>query len=200
MKFRFLLAALAALLVVPSPSTAQNTTNGLLPGDVVLIDIWREDDLSGRFVVDENGEVILPLLGRKAVIGIGPDELRAQLTEDYSQYLVNTAVNVTLLRRINVLGEVNVPGQYEIDATQSIAGVIAQAQGITSEGNSDDIRLLRNGQITRTDLNGTLTLADAGIRSGDQIVVGRRSWLSRNFQSLVGVGSIVANIIVIVTR
>jgi protein involved in polysaccharide export with SLBB domain len=132
------------------------------------------------------------------VVGISPDRLREQLTEEYANYLVNTAVNVTLLRRVVVLGEVRVPGQYTVDATQSVADLIARAQGLTPDGNADDIRLLRQGGSFRTNLNGTLSIVEAGIRSGDQIVVGKRPWLSRNFSSLVGVASIIANVIVII--
>lgn len=202
-----ILPALLALLALAAPAWASaqaapaqagQAANSLLPGDVIRVAIWREEDLSGDFQVDQDGSVILPLLGRRQVVGISPDRLREQLTEEYGQYLVNTAVNVTLLRRVVVLGEVRVPGQYTVDATQSIADLIARAQGLTPDGNADDIRLLRQGESFRTNLSGTQSIAEAGIRSGDQIVVGKRPWLSRNFSSLVGVASIIANVIVII--
>lgn len=196
-----LLAVLLAGLVWPGEVSAQaetpQATDALLPGDVVQIEIWREDDLSGEYIVDENGFVVLPLLGPTQVTDFSPRELRDFLIDGYNEYLVNTSVNITLLRRVNVLGEVQVPGQYLVDATQSIAGLIAQAQGITPEGDADDIRLVRDGVATRTDLSGTLSIQQAGIRSGDQIVVGQRSWFSRNFSSVVGIASIIANIVVI---
>ena len=120
--------------------------NSLLPGDVIRVEIWREEDLSGEFQVDEEGGVVLPLLGKKQVLGISPDDLRDQLSEEYAQYLVNSAVNVTLLRRIIVLGEVRVAGQYTVDATNSVADVIARAQGVTPGGNAEDIVLVRDGR------------------------------------------------------
>lgn len=208
---RILAALLAfAALSAPAGASAQDVpprdtaaqalqgANSLLPGDVIRVAIWREEDLSGEFQVDQDGSVILPLLGRRQVVGISPDRLREQLTEEYADYLVNTAVNVTLLRRVVVLGEVRMPGQYTVDATQSVADLIARAQGLTPDGNADDIRLLRQGESFRTNLSGTQSIAEAGIRSGDQIVVGKRPWLSRNFSSLVGVASIIANVIVII--
>jgi len=205
---RILPAVLALLaLAVPGGASAQNAppavpqdANSLLPGDVIRVAIWREADLSGEFQVDQDGSVILPLLGRRQVVGISPDKLREQLTEEYGNFLVNTAVNVTLLRRVVVLGEVRMPGQYTLDATQSVADLIARAQGLTPDGNAEDIRLLRQGESFRTNLSGTLSIVEAGIRSGDQIVVGKRPWLSRNFPSLVGVASIIANVYVIVRR
>jgi len=200
-----LLLLLAFLALMPAPLASQvaptaESTNSLLPGDVIRVAIWREEDLSGEFPVDQDGSVILPLLGPRPVVGISPEALREQLHEEYAGYLVNTSVNVTLLRRIIVLGEVRVPGQYTVDATQSIADLIARAQGLTPDGNAEDIRLLRQGESFRTNLSGTESIVDAGIRSGDQILVGRRGWLSRNFPSVVGVASLIANVVVIVSR
>jgi protein involved in polysaccharide export with SLBB domain len=199
---RFLSAAALAGTLLGAPLAGQTPAAGseatsLLPGDVIRVQIWREEDLSGEFQVDEGGTVVLPLLGRKQVNGISQDRLRDQLTEGYGEYLVNTAVNVTLLRRVNVLGEVRVPGQYTVDATNSVADVIARAGGITSDGNADDIVLIRGGQRLRADVSGTLSLQEAGIRSGDQITVGKRGWMSRNFASMASVISILANFYVI---
>ena len=174
--------------------------SSLLPGDVIRIQIWREEDLSGEFQVDEKGSVVLPLLGRRAVVGISADRLRDELTREYGQYLVNTAVNVTPLRRVIVLGEVRVPGQYTVDATNSVADVIARAQGVTAEGDAENIVLVRDGQRLRAGLLGTQSLQEAGIRSGNQILVAKRSWASRNFPSVVGIVSILANLYVIIAR
>lgn len=182
-----------------APATTASS-NSLLPGDVIRVRIWREEDLSGEFQVDEDGFVVLPLLGRKPVVGIDPDLLRDQLTQEYGEYLVNPAVNVTLLRRIVVLGEVRVPGQYTLDATNSVADVIARAQGITPDGDAEDIVLVRDGRRLATGLSGTESLQEAGIRSGDQIIVGQRGWASRNFSSIVGIASILANMYVIIAR
>lgn len=177
--------------------TAANETNSLLPGDVIRTQIWREPDLSGEFQVDEDGAVVLPLLNKVQVSGISEDKLREHLQSEYGKYLVNTAVNVTLLRRVNVLGEVRVPGQYLVDATNSVADLIARAQGLTTDGNAEDIVLIRGGQRLQAGLAGTQSLQEAGIRSGDQILVGKRSWASRNFGSIGTAVSILANIIVI---
>lgn len=177
-----------------------NEQNSLLPGDVVRVRIWREEDLSGEFQVDENGFVVLPLLGRRQVMGISPAVLREQLTDQYAEYLVNPSVNVTLLRRITVLGEVRVPGLYPVDATVSVAALIALAQGLSPDGDADDIRLVREGRVIRSNLRGTAVIGEEGIRSGDQIIVGKRSWISRNIASLVGIVSIITNVIVIVAK
>lgn len=196
------LALLVLFLVVLAPvaTPAQDVdgsraaANSLLPGDVIEVRIWLEPDLSGKFQVDEGGEVVLPLLGKKQVVGISPQALRDQLTEEYKRYLINPSVNITLLRRINVLGEVRVPGLYTVDATVSVADVLAMAQGLTPDGDANDIVLVRGGAIIRSNLTGTMVIGEAGIRSGDQIIVGKRSWAERNIGAIIGLASIVASI------
>ena len=190
----------AAQQAIPGTSSPAGSATSLLPGDVIRVQIWREDGLSGDFQVDEDGVVVLPLLGRKQVVGVSPDDLREQLTQEYDQYLVNPSVNVTLLRRVTVMGEVRVPGLYPVDATVSVAQLIALAQGVTPDGDVNRITLVRSGQTIRADLAGTMAITEAGIRSGDQLLVGKRSWISRNLSSLAWISSIATNIIVIATR
>jgi len=182
----------------PTGSAAVDDATSLLPGDVIRILIWREGELSGDFPVSGDGTVVLPLLGTRPVLGISMDRLRDQLTTDYDEYLVNPSVNVTLLRRITVLGEVRLPGNYLVDATVSVAQLIAQAQGVTPDGDINKLQLLRGGQIVRGDLSSTLLLTEAGIRSGDQVTVGKRGWLSRNLTSMVGLLSIVSNVVSVI--
>ncbi len=195
-------AAPASAQTPPVVSSAPNASSAtsLLPGDVIRIQIWREEGLSGDFQVDESGEVVLPLLGRKPVVGVSPETLREQLTEEYDQYLVNPSVNVTLLRRVTVMGEVRVPGLYPVDATVSVAQLIALAQGVTPDGDVNRITLVREGRTIRTDLAGTMAITDAGIRSGDRLLVGKRSWMSRNLSSLAWITSIVTNLVLLVSR
>ncbi len=179
-----------------TPLAGAETANSLLPGDLIRVAIWREESVSGDFTVDERGSVVLPLIGPKMVLGISPDSLRSQLIAEYARFLVNPAVNITLLRRINVMGEVRVPGLYAVDATNSVADLIAKAQGVTQEGDAEDIVLVREGRSQS--ITGMVSLQGAGIKSGDQIVVGKRSWWGRNFSSFVSVISVLTNIAVAV--
>ncbi|MBW3535604.1 MAG: 50S ribosome-binding GTPase, partial [Gemmatimonadetes bacterium] len=78
--------------------------------------------------------------------------------------------------------------------------VLARAQGVTPDGDAEDIVLVRGSERLRTGLSGAESLQDAGVQSGDQIIVGKRGWASRNFSSIIGVASILANIVVIFTR
>lgn len=162
----------------------------LLPGDAVRVQVWRESDLSGTFAVDDRGIVTLPLLGEREVIGLDPSELRDALLADYKEYLQNPSIEVTILRRITILGEVRSPGLYPVDATISLADALALAGGITPIADPNKIQLVRDNEIIAEGVDQAAVIGASDIRSGDQIVVGQKSWLARN--SGVVLGSLIA--------
>ncbi len=160
------------------PVDAQGLT--LLPGDMVEVRVWREADLSGAFQVDEDGVLTLPLLGRWPVAGVPVQELRRQLLEAYAVELRNPSIQLLFLRRIHVLGEVNQPGLVQADLSLSLAGAVALAGGASGQGSLRRLTILRNGEVLEAEVGPELNLTAVGLRSGDQIMVGRRSWLDRN--------------------
>jgi protein involved in polysaccharide export with SLBB domain len=168
---------------------AVGSTASLRPGDAVQVAIWREPDLSGKFQVDEQGVVTFPLLGPENVEGIAPDSLQKSLVAQYTKYVVSPSIKVTLLRRVAILGQVQKPGLYPVDATMTLSDALALAGGVGPDGNENDIRLIRNGDVVRQTLSQATVVGASPIRSGDQIVVGKRSWFSRNLPivtSLIG--------------
>lgn len=203
---RALYGALGLALLVFAPALAAQSapaagpTAGagvtLQPGDLVRIQIWREQDLSGDFLVNERGIVTLPLLGDRLVTGIPIAQLRDTLVAQYQVQLRNPSITVMPLRRVNVLGEVQKPGLYPVDPTISLAGAIALASGTTPLGDLNRIRIIRDGQVIRERAGAAESLSQIDIRSGDQILVGRRSWLARNTDTLIGTGiSLIASVI-----
>jgi protein involved in polysaccharide export with SLBB domain len=152
----------------------------LRPGDVIRLKIWREPDFSGDYPIDENGMATFPRLGPVRAASFTTDSLKRTLVASYATYLVNPSIEVTTLRRLNVLGAVRNPGLYQVDPTVTVADAIALAGGITDNGQSDRVELVRDGKRLPANVNGTTRLADTPLRSGDQLFVPQRSWLSRN--------------------
>jgi protein involved in polysaccharide export with SLBB domain len=197
-------ALLFALLLAlfAGPALAQQTTT-LRPGDAIRVEIWREKDLSGEFPVGVDGTVTLPLLGRQRLVDIPMEQIRDTLIALYGRTLRNPSIDVTPIRRVSVLGEVQKPGLYGADPTLSLAGVVALAGGSTEDGNLNSIRIIRDGQVLREKVGAGETLSGADIRSGDQIVVERRSWFARNTVFLLSAGLSLATSIattIILTR
>jgi protein involved in polysaccharide export with SLBB domain len=187
----FLCSAVAVFLLAVPPAVAQDTSDTtrlaqahtpefILPGDVVRLRIWREPDLSGDFPIDETGEVVLPRIGPVKATSETPESFKAKLYSEYQKYLAQTSIDITVLRRVQVLGAVRNPGLYPLDATMTISDAVAMAGGVVTDGNEKKVELVRGGQKLVGNLPRRTRLADTPIRSGDQLYVPYRSWLSRN--------------------
>jgi protein involved in polysaccharide export with SLBB domain len=191
------LASESRAQALPRQSAATSESpEPLRPGDVVRLRIWREPDLSGDFHVDESGLVVLPKLGPVSVGVISRDSLRRSLLAAYSTYLKNPSIEVVLLRRVNVLGAVRNPGLYPVDPTMTIADALALAGGPTPEGKRDRVDLVRGGDRLKVRLDPATRLGDTPIRSGDQLFVPERSWLSRNPGLVIGTLTAVTALVV----
>lgn len=159
---------------------ADSGLSAIRPGDLVALAVWREPDVTGEYSVDERGIAVFPLIGELVVSSIPADSLRPQLVVALSKYLRNPTIEVKVLRRISVLGEVLRPGVYSVDPTISVADALAMAGGVASTGNSGNIKLIRNQIEYRDQLTSQSLISSLPLRSGDQLVVAQRSWLSRN--------------------
>lgn len=167
----------------PPPQAAAPVPNGsigLKPGDAVKVRIWQEPDLSGEFMVDQNGIIVFPLLGERQIEGVSPEEVKSSLTADYREYLENPSVEVTVLRRIAILGEVRNPSLYMVDPTVTLTDALALAGGIAPTGNKNDIRLVRDGQVLIQSMDANQVIGATVIQSGDQVIVGQQGWARRN--------------------
>jgi polysaccharide export outer membrane protein len=163
-----------------SSATSDREQPALMPGDMVRLKIWREPDLSGDYTVNEDSIAVFPKIGPLHVGALTPDSLKAQLLTGYARYLQDPAVEVTFLRRVNVLGAVKNPGLYHVDPTMTLADVVAMAGGVSSDGNSKQIELLRRGKPVATMVSLQSPVAELPLQSGDELRVPQRSWLSRN--------------------
>ena len=176
----------AASLLSPSlqaqgvPASGEGRKAVLQPGDMVRLRIWREPGMSGDYRVDESGTVVFPRIGALAVGQISTDSLRMLLVSIYSAQLRDPSIEVTVLRRVNVLGAVRNPGLYHVDPTMTVADVMAMAGGVSTDGNPNRVELVRQGQRVSVRLSQQSLVAESPIRSGDQLWVPERSWLARN--------------------
>lgn len=195
----------AAQLLVAAAAHAQqsapdSTAVYLRPGDVVRLYIWREEDLTGDFPVPESGVVVFPKIGPVKVTQTSVPALKEALRTEYLKYLRNPSIEITILRRVSILGAVREPGVYPIDETMSVSNVLALAGGATEAGKPDEVRLLRDGETLVTTISQKTRISDLPLRSGDQLWVPQRSWASRNtgfISALIsGVLSVVIAIIV----
>jgi polysaccharide biosynthesis/export protein len=162
------------------PAAVKASQEYVQPGDVVKLWIWREEELSGEFLVPNTGMVVFPKIGAQQVTERPMPELRDALLAEFQKYLRNPSIEITFLRRVNVLGAVRKPGVYPLDPTMTVAMALAMAEGTTPEGRSDRVELIRDGERLIANINQRTKIAELPIRSGDQLFVPERSWMSRN--------------------
>ena len=182
----FALAVALLAVLAGAPAAAQNPPSApdslrviaVRPGDVVKIQVWGHEELSGEFPVDENYDLFYPIVGAINVRELTVRQLRDRLNHELESLFQHPFIVVVPLFRIAVLGEVQRPSLYSIDPTMTVYDVIALAGGVTTAANQRKIQLLRGGEEVRLALDATAigraTLRDLGIRSGDHIVVPRK--------------------------
>ena len=140
------LAQQAAAPVQPAESSAD--TYHLDTGDQVKMTVYGEDDLSGTYQVDGNGNLQLPLIGQIHVAGLSIPDFQSAVEAKLSQgYLVNPRVSaeVANYRPFTILGEVNKPGEYPYESGMTVLNAVALAGGYTYRADQDVVYIRRKG-------------------------------------------------------
>lgn len=192
--FPLICAATAAAAQEEGLITTGSGGYTMRPGDVLRIEVWGRQELTGRFQVDELGNVNYPMLGAISTVGINVAELRDTLRTGLESLFADPFVTIIPLFRLAVLGKVRDPGLYTVDPTLTVLDVVALAGGPSADGNLNGTRLLRGGEeirvnLRRQSLRGQ-TLQEMGVRSGDQIIVPRKAITAGDLSLFVAVAQL----------
>ena len=170
------------------------------PGDRIALHFLRERELSESLTVNERGEAAFPKLGVLRVDSMTIAQLQDTLRARYAEYMRMPELEILVLRRVTVNGEVRIPNVYLVDGTSTVRDVIARAGGITDAGNRDGVEIVRGSR--RIPVRGW----DRGdgqqfdLESGDQITVSRKNWLALNALPVVSAAVLVASFVIQITR
>lgn len=126
----FLILASIGAAQVPDPSA-------LRPADVVDVVVLGQPSLSADFVVDKDGVINYPLIGRVEAAGLSPADLARKLqTLLGAGFLKKPEVSVRVKeyrsRPVLVLGEVVRPGIYSLKGDRSVLTTLSEAGGLTA--------------------------------------------------------------------
>lgn len=109
------------------------------------------------YVVDKNGYITFPILGKIMVLGKTTTEVSEIIKTEIAKEVQDPYVRVQLINcRINVLGEVRSPGAKSINKERySIMDALADAGDLSEYGRRDNILLIRekNGNKSYHRLN-----------------------------------------------
>ena len=146
--------------------------------------------------VNENGKVILPIIGAVEVDGLTIVAASARLSSLYRRYYVepplvriqfapNPADGGAPWGYVTVLGRVSQPGQVNLPATRdlTVSGAIQGAGGLGTSANQTAVRITRIGEagkkyqtvvnLNRIGSDGA-TIQDVPLKAGDLVFVPKR--------------------------
>ena len=191
--------------------------------DMLTISVLGHDDLSvgsiyaplggstkesGKWVIiDVDGEVVLPLIGRIKLADLTIKEGELYLQTLYSKFLESPRITLRVVNRtISVLGEVSRPGNFPVDKQQiTLLEALSVAGGFTDNARPSKVQLIRNKPNTVEtyiiDLTRLSSLSEPKLllQSGDVIYVPprRTKFVTRTGSNILPFISIITGLILI---
>jgi polysaccharide export outer membrane protein len=140
------------------------------PNDVLTITVFNQPQLSGKFVVESDGTLAFPLLGRVAVGGLSiravEDEMRRRLAAGYvKDPHVSVMMEQYHSQQIFVMGEVRQPGSLQFTGSMTLIEALARV-GSTTERAGPEAVIVRS----RTAESSAIAMPPAGDSSNAETI------------------------------
>ena len=104
------------------------------PGDVLRLDVWNREKLSGEHVVGPYGKITLPMAGVFQIGGLRREEAAERIAAAYKAYYDAPLVTVKILQFLNnkvyVLGRVSNPGVVHFEGNGTLLEALSLAGGL----------------------------------------------------------------------
>jgi protein involved in polysaccharide export with SLBB domain len=137
--------------------TVARPTGAMRAGDVLTIRVYRDSELSGKYVIDADGNVQIPGLGVIRAGGLPPADITHRIVDALHDRGFRTPeIAVWPQIRVSVLGEVRTPALYPVDPGTSLMEVITMAGGPSERANLRRTRVIRDGKTYTVDFEQAL--------------------------------------------
>jgi polysaccharide export outer membrane protein len=153
------------------------------PGDVLDISVWKVADLTKMVTVLPDGKIAFPLVGQLAAAGKTVEALSMELEKKLSRFVPDVNLSV-LVHQVNsmmiyVIGRVNNPGRFVLNANADVLQALAMAGGLNPFAEGGKIKIFRKQgggtEIIRFDYDDVVKGKDLAqnivLMRGDVIVV-----------------------------
>ena len=128
------------------------------PGDEVIIDIWGDSQQTLRQEISPDGTLTDPQIGPIVLNGLSVKEANSRLKNAYSRiYSAMNGENPTTFMkmslgeirsiRVNVMGEVVMPGTYTLPSLASLFHALYNAGGVNDIGSLRSVKVSRAGCV-----------------------------------------------------
>jgi polysaccharide export outer membrane protein len=144
----------------PDPSATQPHDYVIGLDDLLVINVWKEPEISRSVPVRPDGKISLPLIGDLRASGRTVVQLQDDIKQQLLTYVSNPTVTVIVQeaksQKFNILGEVEHPGCYVLSRSLTVLDAIAIAGGFRDFAKTGKIYVLRinaDGSHTRLAFN-----------------------------------------------
>jgi len=141
----------APVAVSAPPAGIYGSQQILKLNDSLVVSVFDQPELTTKVIIDNQGLVVLPLIGSVKVGGLPLAQATAQVQNLYGRdYLVDPKVTIQIdqlaILRFTILGQAQRPGTYDFprDENLNLLDAIAMAGGYTRLALRSSITLQRN--------------------------------------------------------
>jgi len=156
------------------PTQTVDSGYKLGPLDKVRINIFNQEELSGEYQLDGNGQFSMPLIGTVNADGLTATELEALLVSLYKpDYLVNPRIFIQVgnYRPYYLMGEVATKGAFPYQPGLTYLEAIANAGGFTYRAKDEHVYVIRGNDPEQKEIKLSI---DEEVQPGDIIRVAER--------------------------
>jgi polysaccharide export outer membrane protein len=183
---RFTLSFLAAMLIQTAAIHAQDAV--LRSGDAIDVRLGGvpgadAGQVSGNYVVDGQGYVNLPHIGRIQAAGQTQSALQSAIENAYRSQQIYTNPTITINaasggRFVNVGGDVKGPQRVAFTPDLTILSAITSCGGFTEYADQKKVKLLRDGKVIVVNVPEIRKdpTKDIRLKPGDSIEVPQSFW------------------------
>ncbi len=116
--------------------------------DSLDISVFQVDELSRKLIVNSQGNIAFPLIGKVRVAGLSQEQIEAKLAAQLgAKYLHNPQVSVTVgnksNRKVTLDGSVRNPGIFPIEGNITLIQAVALAGGLNDIADDEKIIIFR---------------------------------------------------------
>lgn len=120
------------------------------PGDVLNISVWNNEALTKAVAVLPDGKIHFPLIGEVVVGGKTLDVLEKELRTKLHAFVPDPELSV-MVSQVNsmliyVIGKVNHPSHFELNANVNVLQALAMAGGLNAFAKRNKIKIFRKTQ------------------------------------------------------
>jgi polysaccharide export outer membrane protein len=115
--------------------------------DVLLVSVWKDEQLTREVVVRPDGMFSFPLVGDIQAEERTVEDIRGDLVKRLIKYIPNPNVSIAVTKvisyKVYVVGRVNKPGEYVVGHYTDVLQALSLAGGLTPFAAENEIKVMR---------------------------------------------------------